>query len=195
MNSRLMQQFEFIREIDKVKQVFRHTDLMCEKRKENDAEHSWHIAMMALILMEHANDKDLDMLKVLKMLLIHDLVEIDAGDYIIYTEQVEEKAREEKAAAHRIFGILPEGQCDEYLSLWLEFEAHETKEAKYARVVDRLEPVLQNYYNGGGSWSELNISASKIIEKNSIIADGSEKIWRVVEEMLQEFVEKGVIKE
>ena len=166
---RMKQQIAFLMEIDKVKNIFRQTYLADASRKENDAEHSWHISLMALILEEHSNENDLNMLKVIKMLLIHDLVEIYSGDYIVFTENTLEKENKEKIGALEIFGILPEGQREEYLGLWFEFEDRNTKEAKYARALDRLEPIMQNYYNNGGTWVEFKISSKRIFEKSSIM--------------------------
>lgn len=190
---RLKKQLDFIIEIDKIKNIYRHTSLFDGNRKENDAEHSWHISLMALIFSEYANEANINMLKVLKMLLIHDLVEIHAGDYIVYTEKVEEKAAKELEGAKKVFGLLPDDQEKEFMDLWLEFEKRESKESKFASVFDRFEPILQNYINGGGTWTEFDIKSSQIIDKNSIIKDGSETIWNYVENILNEFLEKNII--
>jgi len=193
---RLKKQIEFIIEIDKVKNIYRRTDLFNQKdRRENDAEHSWHISMMALILAEYSNDKAIDMLKVLKMLLIHDLVEIYAGDYFVYTEKIEEKLEKEKEGAQKIFGILPEDQKEEYLKIWHEFEEAETPEAKFATVLDRLQPILQNHINSGGTWTEYNVTAEKIINRTQNMKEGSETLWNYVEEIIKENIEKGILKE
>ena len=141
MEERLKQQIDFIIEIDKVKSIIRKTKLFDGTRYENDAEHSWHICMMAIILQEYSNEK-VDLSKVLKMLLIHDLVEIDAGDYLVYTDKNIEKNEKEQKAAERIFSILPDEQKDELIFLWKEFELKETTEAKFAFALDRLEPVM-----------------------------------------------------
>jgi putative hydrolase of HD superfamily len=193
---RLKKQIEFIIEIDKVKNIYRRTDLFNQKdRRENDAEHSWHISMMALILAEYSNDKAIDMLKVLKMLLIHDLVEIYAGDYFVYTEKIEEKLEKEKEGAQKIFGILPEDQKEEYLKIWHEIEEAETPEAKFATVLDRLQPILQNHINSGGTWTEYNVTAEKIINRTQNMKEGSETLWNYVEEIIKENIEKGILKE
>jgi len=193
---RLKKQIEFIIEIDKVKDIYRRTALFNQKdRRENDAEHSWHISMMALILAEYSNDKAIDMLKVLKMLLIHDLVEIYAGDYFVYTEKIEEKLEKEKEGAQKIFGILPEDQKEEYLKIWHEFEEAETPEAKFATVLDRLQPILQNHINSGGTWTEYNVTAEKIINRTQNMKEGSETLWNYVEEIIKENIEKGILKE
>ena len=193
---RLKKQIEFIIEIDKVKDIYRRTSLFNQKdRRENDAEHSWHISMMALILAEYSNDKAIDMLKVLKMLLIHDLVEIYAGDYFVYTEKIEEKLEKEKEGAQKIFGLLPEDQKEEYIKIWHEFEEAETPEAKFATVLDRLQPILQNHINSGGTWTEYNITAEKIINRTQNMKEGSETLWNYVEEIIKENIEKGILKE
>jgi len=194
MNNRFKQQLAFIREIDKIKDIIRKTPRFDLKTYENDAEHSWHICMMALVLIEYSNRKDLNMLKVLKMLLVHDLCEIHAGDYIFYTEKQAEKEQKEREGAEKIFGLLPEDQAKEFYSLWEEFEARITPESKFARVVDRLEPIMQNYYNDGKDWVKHKITSEMILEKNVIIKDGSEELWAFVQSMVEEIVERGIIK-
>ncbi|MFW6022881.1 MAG: HD domain-containing protein [Halanaerobiaceae bacterium] len=194
MIERLKRQLEFIREIDKVKEIFRHTKLFNGSRVENDAEHSWHLAVMAIILAEYAKEP-IEIDKVIKMVLIHDIVEIDAGDYIVYTDLRDEKEEKERKAAERIFGILPEEQKMEYLNLWEEFEKRETAEAKFAAALDRLEPLLQNYYNKGGSWQKYKISFEQIYEGNKHIEEGSTILWEYVQDMLEECKEKGFITE
>jgi len=190
---RLKKQLEFIVEIDKIKEIYRHTSLFGKERKENDAEHSWHICMMAMVLSEYANETKVDMLKVFKMLLIHDLVEIYAGDYIVYTEKVMEKKKKEIEGAEKIFSLLPVEQKEEFMIIWKEFEERKTKESKFANVVDRFEPILQNYKNNGEAWVKNNISAAKILEKNQIIQEGSETIWEYVKNIIDEFVQKEII--
>jgi len=194
MNDRLKKQIEFIKEIDKIKDIIRKSTRFASNKKENDAEHSWHICVMAMVLAEYSNSKDIDMLKVLKMLLIHDLVEIHAGDYIFYTDKQAEKEQKEKEGAEITFGILPEDQKKEFIGLWNEFEARITPEAKFARVVDRLEPIMQNYHNGGDGWIEHKISSDMILDKNSIIKDGSEELWEFVKSIVADTVGKGIIK-
>lgn len=194
MNNRLHKQIDFIREIDKVKDIIRKSKRFESELYENDAEHSWHICMMALVLYEYSNRDDIDMLKVLKMLLVHDLCEIHAGDYIFYTEKQEEKEQKEKEGAEKIFGLLPDDQAKEFYSLWEEFEARVTPEAKYARVLDRLEPIMQNYYNDGKDWIKHKITSEMILEMNSIIKDGSEELWEYTKSLVKEIVEKGIIK-
>ncbi|MBN2853336.1 MAG: HD domain-containing protein [Clostridia bacterium] len=192
MKERLKKQLEFIIEVDKIKQIFRKTKLFDQSRYENDAEHSWHLCLMALVLSEYANF-EVDMLKVLKMIIVHDIVEIDAGDYIIYTDQVDEKNMKEEAAAKRIFGILPEEIGSELKELWIEFEKRESNEAKFAAAVDRLEPLLQNFQSDGFTWKENNISGKKILSVNERISLGSEKLWDYAKGMIEGFIEKGII--
>ncbi|WDF77099.1 HD domain-containing protein [Mucilaginibacter sp. KACC 22773] len=173
----LQKQIDFIHEIDKVKYIQRKTRLFNSDRAENDAEHSWHLALMALILSGHRNE-DIDLLKVIKMLLIHDLVEIDAGDIFLYeTTTSHTNTVAELAAAKRIFGILPENQAQELIQIWEEFEAGESAESKFARAMDRFEPLLQNRSNKGGTWKEFNVPYHKVIEKKSIIKAGSNVLW------------------
>lgn len=190
----LLKQIEFIKEIDKVKYILRKTKLFNSDRNENDAEHSWHLAIMAIVLMEHSNET-IDILKVVKMLLIHDIVEIDAGDTFIYdTKKSHENTDEERLAANRIFGILPQQQAKELIAIWEEFEAGKTEEAKFARAMDRLEPLLQNASNDGGTWREFNVNYDKVQEKKSIIKEGSSTIWNFAEHLINESVEKGILK-
>lgn len=190
----LVKQIRFIKEIDKVKYIQRKTKLFSSDRNENDAEHSWHLAMMALVLAEHSN-KSVDLLKVIKMVLIHDIVEIDAGDTFIYdTQKDHSNTEEELLAAKRIFGLLPSEQAEELIAIWEEFEAGETDEAKFARSMDRLEPLLQNTSNNGGTWKEFDVSYEKVRHKKSIIQEGSDTLWNFAEQLLDESVEKGILK-
>lgn len=191
---RLYQQIEFIKEIDKLKYIQRRTRLLNSDRTENDAEHSWHLAMMTIILAEHAN-KPVDILKVLKMVLIHDIVEIDAGDTFIYdTNKSHDNTEEELLAAQRIFGILPEEQAQQYIAIWKEFEEGKTEEAKFARAMDRLEPLLQNYANNGGTWKEYHVPYETVYAKKEIIAKGSAAIWVYAKQLLEDSVDKGFLK-
>ena len=192
MIEKFKKQIEFIIEIDKIKSIFRKTKLFDKSRHENDAEHSWHLAIMAIILSEYSN-KPIDVFKVLKMVLIHDIVEIDSGDYIVYTQQTAEKESKEKAAAERIFGILPLEQEAEFKSLWEEFEERSTPEAKFAAAIDRLEPVMQNYYTDADAWRENKISADQILRVNQRIERGSEKLWVYAKGLIDECIDKGLI--
>lgn len=192
--SELLRQIDFIKEIDKVKYIQRKTKLFNSDRAENDAEHSWHLAMMTLVLAEHAN-VPVDVLKVLKMVLIHDIVEIDAGDTFLYdTTKSHSNTEEERAAAQRIFGMLPEEQAAEFIAIWEEFESGQSEEAKFARAMDRLEPLLQNTSNNGGTWSEFGVAHAQVLEKKKVIKDGSRAIWSYAEKLINESVEKGILR-
>ncbi|MGO0058473.1 HD domain-containing protein [Brevibacillus fluminis] len=192
---RLKQQIDFLIEIDKLKHVFRQTVLIDGSRQENDAEHSWHLAMLAMILHEHANEPGLDLLKMIKMVLIHDLVEIDAGDTFIYDEKGNlDKAEREQAAADRIFAILPADQASELRALWDEFEQRETPEARFAAVIDRLQPLIHNYVTEGTSWKKNNVTADKVIARNRFIRDVSEPLGMYVEELIADSIQKGYLR-
>lgn len=191
----LLKQIGFIKEIDKLKYIQRKTRLFGSDRHENDAEHSWHLAMMAIVLVQHANEP-VDLLKVLKMVLIHDIVEIDAGDTFIYdTRKNHSNTEEERLAANRIFGMLPEEQAADLIAVWEEFEAGQTAEARFARAMDRLEPLLQNTSNNGGTWHEFGVTYDKVHAKKSVIKDGSATIWGYAEALLRESVANGILKE
>ena len=190
----LFKQVAFIKEIDKLKYIQRKTRLFNSDRQENDAEHSWHLAMMAIILAAHANTS-IDLLKVIKMVLIHDIVEIDAGDTFIYdTQKNHTNTDEEFIAAQRIFGILPETQAQELILIWQEFEEGVTAEAKFARSMDRFEPLLQNTSNNGGTWAEFNVDYQKVYDKKKVIKEGSNTIWNYAEALIEESVQKGILK-
>lgn len=190
----LLNQIAFIKEIDKVKYIQRKTKLFNSDRNENDAEHSWHLALMAIVLAEHS-DEPIDVLKVVKMVLIHDIVEIDSGDVFIYdSEKNHCNKDEERLAANRIFGLLPKKQAEEMIAIWEEFEAGETSEAKFAKAMDRLEPLLQNTSNNGGTWKEFGVNYQKVYEKKSVIKEGSKKIWNYAEGLINESVAKGILK-
>ena len=189
--TRLEQQLSFIIEVDKVKNIFRQTYLSDKNRKENDAEHSWHIALMALLLKEYA-DESVDVLKVMTMVLIHDLVEIDAGDTYAYDEAANQTKRQrELAAADRIFGILPEDQGRSFRELWDEFEAYETADAKYAHLLDNLQPLLLNNAADGIAWLEHGVKKSQIYKRNARIEETSPVIWDKMKEIVQRHIEKG----
>jgi len=193
-NDRLRQQLDFIVEIDKAKNVFRQTYLMDGKRFENDAEHSWHIAIMAFLLKEYAAEPGLDVFRVVRMLLAHDLVEIDAGDTYCYDEEAgRNKARREQEAADRIFALLPTGQGAELRALWEEFEAMETPESRYAAALDRLQPLLHNFLTEGRAWREHGITRGQVRARNHHIADGAPVLWEYAENLIDEAVEKGYL--
>jgi putative hydrolases of HD superfamily len=190
----LLKQINFIQEIDKIKYIQRKTKLFNSDRPENDAEHSWHLAMMTLVLAEHA-DTPIDVLKVMKMVLIHDIVEIDAGDTFIYdTMKSHTNTDNELMAAKRIFGLLPTEQADELLTIWEEFETGLTNEAKFARAMDRLEPLLQNTSNNGGTWKEFDVDYTQVYEKKKVIKESSASLWKYAEDLLNESVDKGILK-
>ena len=192
---RLKQQISFILEIDKLKTIYRQSLITDKSRYENDAEHSWHLAIMAFLLAEHV-EEEVDILKVIKMVLMHDLVEIDAGDTYCYDEKakLDKREREEKCAK-RIFEMLPKEQCQMMYDLWEEFELMETPEAKYAAALDRLQPVLLNYTADGKSWKDHGIFLDQVIERNGRINDSSEKIWKYVEDLLQDAVKQEYLME
>ena len=176
MMERLEKQMEFILEVDKVKKIVRQTYLSDASRKENDAEHSWHLALMAVLLKEYSNE-EVDLAKVIPMVLIHDLVEIDAGDTYAYDEAGAETKRErETKAADRIFGLLPGDQGTWFRELWEEFEAYETAEAKFAHVLDNAQPLLLNDASNGRSWAEHGVHKSQIYKRNEHTSEGSREI-------------------
>ena len=163
--TRLEKQMQFILELDKIKSIIRQTYLSDATRKENDAEHSWHIAIMAVVLNEYY--EDVDLLKVIKMVLMHDVVEIDAGDTFCYDEKAnEDKAEREQKAAERIYHILPSDQAQEYKDLWYEFEEGQTKEAVFANILDRLQPIMLNFKTNGKLWIENNVSQQQVLKRN-----------------------------
>ena len=193
--SRIDRQFDFIREIDKEKFITRQTFLSDAKRRENDAEHAWHMAIMTLLLSEYANE-EIDVLRVISMLLIHDLVEIDAGDTYAYDADglKTQKARED-AAKERIFSLLPEDQKQELVRIFDEFEAFQTPEAKFARAMDNLQPLLLNDSNDGGDWKEHEVNAEKVYGRQRKTKCGSEKLFEVTDQILKENIEKGNLPE
>lgn len=190
----LLQQISFIKEIDKLKYIQRKTKLFNSNRHENDAEHSWHLAMMTIVLAEHSNQA-IDVLKVVKMVLIHDIVEIDAGDTFMYdTTKSHSNTAEELVAAKRIFGLLPAAQAAAFIAIWEEFEADITAEAKFAKSMDRLEPLLQNTSNNGGTWAEFNVPYQQVYDKKKAIQNGSETLWAYAENLINESVDSGILK-
>ncbi|HRR02163.1 MAG TPA: HD domain-containing protein [Treponemataceae bacterium] len=194
-SDRFKKQIDFIIEIDKIKHIFRKTRLFDGSRFENDAEHAWHFALLALVLQEYANDA-IDVHKVITMALIHDIVEIDAGDVLAYdTEQRLLAEEKERKAAERIFGILPDEQRDEFKKIWNEFEERKTPEARFAAALDRFEPILQNYMTNFSTWKEHDITHSMLMKTNQHIADGSEILWQTVERMFSEALDSNAITE
>ena len=192
--TRLEQQIAFLLEIDKVKKIFRQTHLSNHGRRENDAEHSWHMAIMAYLLKEYANE-DVDIAKVMLMCLIHDIVEIDAGDTYAYDEvNLQTQKEREDAAKERIFSILPTEQKEELIALFDEFEAYETPESKFAHAMDNLQPLMLNNSNGGSDWQEHQVSAEQVYKRQSKTKLGSEKLFEVTDKMIQENIQKGSLK-
>ena len=190
---RLQKQIGFILEIDKLKNVFRQTHLPGNLRRENDAEHSWHFAMMAVLLAEHA-EKGVDPSRVVRIALIHDLVEIDAGDTFAYDMKGnEDKAERERVAADRIFNLLLADQASELRALWDEFEAKETPDAKYAAALDRLQPILLNYHTAGAAWQKHGITADQVVARNQHMADGAPALWAYAERLIGDAVRKGYL--
>lgn len=186
---------DFALEIDKEKNILRQTHLSGHGRRENDAEHAWHMAIMIYLLREYANE-EFDVLKAIMMALIHDVVEIDAGDTYAYDTVglATQKEREEKAA-DRIFGLLPEDQQREFRALFEEFEAYETPEARFARVMDNLQPLMLNNSNDGGDWRAHGVAKSQIYKRNAKTHTGSEEIWGYIQKLVQENVDKGSVRD
>ena len=190
---RLSDQIRFILEIDKLKGVLRRSYLVGVDRRENSAEHSWHLAMMAMTLVEHSNEP-VDIDRVIKMTLIHDIVEVDAGDTYCYdTAGWAKKEEKERAAADRLFGLLPSDQGLELRTFWEEFETRQTPDAKFAAALDRLMPLMHNYHTKGRAWIEHGIRRSQVIERNSPMAEGSAKLWEMAEQLIDDAVEKGYL--
>ena len=194
MNNRLKQQLDFALEIDKEKNIFRQTHLSGHGRNENDAEHAWHMAIMAYLLQEYSNEP-VDIAKVMLMCLIHDIVEIDAGDTYAYDAEglKTQKAREE-AAKERIFSLLPDDQKKELSALFDEFEANETPESRFAHAMDNLQPLMLNNSNGGGDWREHGVSAKQVYGRQSRTKEGSEKLYEVTDQIIKKHREKGNLK-
>lgn len=195
MDERLKKQLDFALEIDKEKNIFRQTHLSGHGRNENDAEHAWHMAIMAYLLREYANE-EVDIGKVMLMCLIHDIVEIDAGDTYAYDEEnlKTQKARED-AAKERIYSLLPADQKAEMIALFDEFEAYETPEARYAHALDNLQPLILNNANNGGDWKEHNVNAKTVYGRQNKTRLGSEKLFEVADEILKDNIAKGYLPE
>ena len=193
---RFRQQIEFILEVDKLKNVLRKTILMDRSRRENSAEHSWHIALMVFILSEYAKDPAVDLFRVMKILLVHDLIEIDAGDTYCYDDQGrKDQARREKKAADRIFNLLPADQAATFRDLWDEFEERKTPESRYANALDRLQPFLHNYFTEGQIWQENNINSAQVKERMNPVADGAPILWNYVSSLIDDGIKKGYLAE
>ncbi|HCH2128173.1 phosphohydrolase [Vibrio parahaemolyticus] len=192
---RLEKQLALLIELDKLKSVLRRTRVKsAEGRLENSGEHSWHVALMAVLMEEHAN-APVDICRVMKMLLVHDVVEIDAGDTFVYdTAASKEQAEKEIKAAECLFGMLPTDQGQELLALWQEFEAAQSDDAKYAKALDRLIPMLLNYHNNGQSWKENSVTREQALTINKRIEFGSVTLWDKAKELIEEATEKGWLK-
>ena len=189
---RLRRQIAFIAEVDKLKEVFRQTILTQSRRAENSAEHSWHFALMVIVLAEHSNHQPLDVLRVLKMVLIHDLVEIDAGDTFAYdTKLMADQHEREAKAATRIFGLLPPDQTAEFRALWDEFEERRTPEAKFAAACDRFHPMLLNCLTDGHAWQKHGVTHDRVRARNAHVADGSQALWTYAAQMIDDAVAAG----
>lgn len=195
MDERIAKQIAFALELDKEKSVFRQTHLSGHGRNENDAEHAWHMAIMAYLLKEYSNEP-VDIARVMIMCLIHDVVEIDAGDTYAYDAEglATQKARED-AAKERIFSLLPEDQKAEFTAIFDEFEANETAEAKFAHSMDNFQPLILNNSNGGGDWKEHGVTAKKVYGRQSRTKEGSEKIYEITDKIIQENIRKGSLPE
>ena len=194
-SERFKSQIEFILEVDKLKQIQRRTLLLDRSRRENSAEHSWHIALSVLVLSEYAEEDNLDLLQVIKLLLVHDLVEIDADDTYCYDEVggQDQKEREMKAA-DRIFNILPKDQADSFRALWNEFEAGETAESRFANALDRLQPLLHNYFTRGYTWQQYGIRKEQVIARMQPVDKGSHFLWDYVANLIDDAVKQGYLK-
>lgn len=193
--SRLEQQLSLLIELDQLKSVLRRTRVKsAEGRLENSAEHSWHVALMAILMEEHANEP-VDIARVVKMLLLHDIVEIDAGDTFVY-DTAASKVQEEKEleAAKRLFGMLPDDQGKALFDLWLEFEAAQSADAQFAKALDRLIPMLLNYHNNGQSWREHGVTREQALTINQKIEYGSEALWEKAQHVIEDATEKGWLK-
>jgi putative hydrolase of HD superfamily len=194
-NQRLAQQIQFILEVDKLKNIIRRTYVSGAARRENSAEHSWQLALMALILAEHANEP-VDAARVMKMVVIHDIVEIDAGDTYFFDDAgTADKAGREQQAAARLFGLLPADQAAELRQLWVEFEARQTPEARFANAIDRVMPLLLNYETQGKSWQEHGIRSENILPRMAHVNGGSETIWQLIQAIVTDAVEVGYLPE
>lgn len=195
MTERLKKQFDFIIEIDKMKSVFRKNIITDRTRNENDAEHSWHIAVVAMVLYEYAYRPDIDFLKVLKMLLLHDIIEVYAGDTFVYDEKANlDKEEREKKAADKIFGLLPDDQNKEYRSLWEEFDKMETPESIYAAACDRIQPFLLNCNTDGHTWHLAEITKDKLYKRLYQTKVAFPELWETIDGLIDENIKKGYIK-
>lgn len=193
-DKRLEDQIKFIVEIDRLKRIFRQNVVIGTTEQENDAEHSWHMAVMAILLSEYASE-EINILRVLKMILIHDLVEIHAGDTFCYDEKgnVDKFEREQKSA-NQLFNLLPSDQAEEIMDLWHEFEAMETAESKFAASLDRLQPLLLNYNTNGHTWKKPGVTSEKVLKRNSVLENPVPQLWDLAKEIIEDSINKGYLK-
>ncbi|WP_026183791.1 HD domain-containing protein [Desulfitobacterium hafniense] len=195
ISERMERQLDFIVVIDALKDITRQSITTGSRRQENDAEHSWHLAVMAMILSEYAEDQTIDIAKVISMVLIHDLVEIYAGDTYCYDEKgYEDKAEREQEAADRLFNMLPEDQAQRMMSLWQEFEEMETKEAAFAATLDRFQPLLLNYNTEGHTWQRPGITSEKVLKRTEIAKEKVPQLYEYIERLIQRSIERGMLK-
>ena len=194
--NRLEQQMRFLVEVDKMKSVYRRTILIDKTRRESDAEHSWHFALMAMLLAEYADPEKVDCARVIRMALVHDLIEIYAGDTFAYDVQGnQDKRQRETEAADKLFALLPEDQAAEIRALWEEFDAMETPDAQYAAAIDRLQPFLNNYLTQGHTWGLGGVKSAQVYERMDPIRVALPEFWPFVDKMIQESIEKGYLEE
>ena len=195
MNVRLAQQIGFITEIDKLKRIFRQNVVIGTERNENDAEHSWHLAMMAILFHEYAARKEIDLLQVIKMVVVHDLVEIDAGDTFCFDEKgYEDKEERELKAASRLFAMLPEDQAQEVMGLWREFEELGTAEARFAACLDRLQPLILNHNTEGYAWRQPGVTSEKVLKRNHLLEENAPELWEYAKGVVEDAIRKGYLK-
>ncbi len=195
MCSRLNKQLEFLVEVDKMKSVLRQTLLADGSKRENDAEHSWHFALMAMVLYEYADQTKVNLYRVLKMALIHDLVEVYAGDTFAYDDKGNaDKEMREEEAAQKLFSLLPEDQHHEIRNLWIEFDQMETEDAKYAAAIDRLQPFINNYLTKGHTWKLGNVTSDKVYKRMDTVRTAAPALWPFVCETIDKAIEKGYLK-
>jgi putative hydrolase of HD superfamily len=179
-----------------MKNIYRQSVVIGGSKNENDAEHSWHLAMMAMLVSEYSAEEDIDMLKVIKLVLIHDLVEIDAGDTFCYDEKgYEDKDEREQKAADRLFNLLPEDQAREIMGLWREFEDVSTPEARFAACLDRLEPLILNYNTQGHTWQKPGVTSEKVRKRNALLKEYAPKLWDFANELIADSIRKGYLKQ
>lgn len=194
INERLKKQINFMLELDKMKSIYRQTYVLHENRKENDAEHSWHLAILAFLLAEYAS-VPIDVTRVMKMVLVHDVVEIDAGDTYCYDEAGNKtKAEREEKSAQRIFGLLPDDQKEEFYSLWREFEDNQTNDSKFAAVLDKMQPVILNYTKNGISWKEHGVYKKQVEQRCLSSSEASDKLAELIQSIIDDAASKGFLK-